>query len=164
MADKSDYPNGTADISDTDLAALETQAIESKRLSKGKRGGGGVPFVPTDGEREQVQMMAGMGLRYDQIACLVRDGIGKGLLGRVFKRELKKGKARACLTVAKSLFHQATVEKNFSAQCWWTKTQNEWKEGGSERQAKPKPNKITYNVLPAKGDITITTGGDSGQS
>jgi hypothetical protein len=164
MADNDDYPNGTADIPESELSSLEAQAIESKRLSNGKRGGGAKQFVPTDSEREQVAQMAGMGLRYDQIACLVRDGISKSLLGRIFKRELREGKAKTCLTVAKSLYRQATVDNNVSAAIWWTKTQSGWREGDSEHRAKPKPNKIKFNVLPAKADITITTGGDSGQS
>jgi hypothetical protein len=164
MADNIDYPNGTADIPEEALASLERQAIENKRLSHGKRGGGLQAFQPTDSERKQVAYMAGMGLRFDQIACLVRDGVGKGLLRRAFKRELRKGKAEACLAVGESLYHQATVEKSLGAGVWWTRTQGGWKEGGDEHQAKPKPSKLTFNVLPAKSDITITTGGDSGQS
>lgn len=100
--------------------------------STGKNGGaregaGRKPFEPTTREREQVGAMAGFGVPYEQIACLVRDGIHKETLFKHFRKELDQGKAKANAQIGKTLFQQA-ISGNTAAAIWWSKSQMGWRE------------------------------------
>lgn len=94
----------------------------------GARPGAGRPaFVPTDEERGQVEKYAGLGLSYDQISALVRDGIHRLTLMEHFQRELELGKAKAHAKVGGKLFQKA-MEGDTASLIWWTKTQMRWAE------------------------------------
>lgn len=99
-----------------------------KRGPGGPQPGSGRPaFVPTDEERAQVEKYAGLGLSYDQISALVRDGIHRLTLMEHFQRELELGKAKAHAKVGGKLFQKA-MEGDTASLIWWTKTQMRWAE------------------------------------
>lgn len=96
-------------------------AKRSKRRKTGRK-----PFVPTAQQREQVQMLAGFGLRHTDIAKLV--GINVSTLVKYFREELDTGVLKANAMVVQSLFRQATSGKSPGASIFWTKSRMGWKE------------------------------------
>lgn len=95
-----------------------------------KRGKVGRPaYMPTDRDRTQVRVMAGMlGLRYEEI-CLVL-GITLPTLRKYFRRELELSRHEANAQVAASLFRQATDAKKPStiAGIFWMKCRAGWRD------------------------------------
>ena len=95
-----------------------------------KRGKLGRPaYVPTDKERAQVRVMAGMlGLRHEDI-CRVLD-ITPPTLRKYFKHELHVALHEANSQVALSLFKQATDPKKPStiAGIFWMKCRAGWRD------------------------------------
>jgi len=53
------------------------------------------PFATTEAERKLVKSLAANGLRYNDIAALVREGISIPTLTKYFKPELRRGSAEA---------------------------------------------------------------------
>lgn len=109
-----------------------------------KRNRGGRPrYQPTERERTQVRVMAGMlGLRQEEI-CLVL-GITKPTLRKYFRRELSIAEHEANTQVAASLFRQATDKEkpNTIAAIFWLKCRAGWRDhdpaqaqGKKEQQA-----------------------------
>ena len=95
----------------------------------GKRAGSGrKAFEPTDREREQVRELAGLGLRFKDIAALVRNGIDEDTLTKYFSKEMAEGKGKANSAVCKSLYRKAVEDNDFAAQRWWTVSQAGWKD------------------------------------
>lgn len=90
----------------------------------------GVPFKPTDEQRQVVLALSRFGIPREQIAGYL--GICKKTLGRHFKPELFKSKVETNLMVAKGLFHNAVEEGNVSAQIFWLKTQCKWTDREDE--------------------------------
>jgi hypothetical protein len=95
-------------------------------MTEKKKRGGMPMFVPTDKEREDVEMMAGYGVPHEQIASTVRGGIDADTLKKHFKQELIEGKAKASRKVGQSLFQKATGGDT-AACIWWTKSQMKWR-------------------------------------
>jgi hypothetical protein len=85
-------------------------------------------FEPTDIQRTSVSELAACGVRQEIIAK--RIGIDPKTLRKVFRRELREGKADACAVVAESLFKKATGDGKsaVAAAIFWLKTQAGWKE------------------------------------
>ncbi len=104
-----------------------TNEKPSKRGGK-RPGAGRKPFSPTKEERAMVEEMAGKGMTQEHIGALIRDGIEESTLREHFKKELVRGKAKACMAVGGSLFQKATIDKDSTAMIWWTKTQMGWSE------------------------------------
>jgi hypothetical protein len=113
--------------------AIDNQEkTEKENRIKGKNGGsrpgaGRPPFVPTDDERKQVEALSGYGLPQDQIAILIRGGIGLDTLREHFATELVSGKAKANGQVGKTLFQKA-MGGDTAAMIWWSKAQMRWAE------------------------------------
>ena len=102
-----------------------TQQIS--RLGGARPGAGRPPFVPTDDDRKQVEKLAGLGLSYEQISALIRDGIARNVLMEYFPRELELGKAKAHAKIGGKLFQKA-MDGDTASLIWWTKTQMRWAE------------------------------------
>lgn len=100
---------------------------EVSRLGGARPGAGRPPFVPTEDDRANVEKLAGLGLSYEQISALVRDGISVPVLMNCFKRELELGKAKAHAKVGGKLFQKA-MDGDTASLIWWTKTQMRWAE------------------------------------
>lgn len=108
------------------------EKTEKESRIKGKNGGarpgaGRPPFVPTDYERKQVETLSGYGLPQDQIAILIRGGIGIDTLREHFATELVAGKAKANSGVGSTLFQKA-MSGDTAAMIWWSKSQMRWAE------------------------------------
>jgi len=84
-------------------------------------------FVPTDEERKQVELLAGLGIPVAKIALLVRGGIGQSTLYRHFAADMQRGQARADSEIAQTLYQQA-MSGNTAALIFWAKTRLRWSE------------------------------------
>lgn len=100
---------------------------EISRVGGARPGAGRPAFVPTDEDRANVEKLAGLGLSYEQISALVRDGISVPVLMNCFKRELELGKAKAHSKIGGKLFQKA-MDGDTASLIWWTKTQMRWAE------------------------------------
>ena len=80
---------------------------------------------PSQESRRLVETTSGIGLPHEQIAILV--GIDDKTLRKYYREELDKGKAKAHLKIAQTLFNKATGGDTTSL-IWWTKTQMNWSE------------------------------------
>ena len=85
-------------------------------------------FVVTDGMREKVQYLAGLGVPQDDIAKII--GCAPKTLRKRFREELDRGVAEANAMVAGYLFNSAK-QGNVSAQIFWLKTRAHWREGAA---------------------------------
>ena len=83
------------------------------------------PHRPTDETRRLVETSSGIGLPHEQIALLLE--IDDKTLRKHYRVELDKGKAKAHLKIAQTLFNKATGGDTTSL-IWWTKTQMNWSE------------------------------------
>ena len=83
------------------------------------------PHKPTDETRRLVETSSGIGLPHEQIALLLE--IDDKTLRKHYRAELDKGKAKAHLRIAQTLFNKATSGDTTSL-IWWTKTQMRWSE------------------------------------
>lgn len=109
-----------------------TQVPKKEAVKRGKNGGarpgaGRPAFEPTEVDRKQVEAMAGYGVPFEQIAALIRGGIGIDTLRAHFSSELISGKAKANAQVGKGVFQKA-MSGDTTAMIWWTKTQMRWAE------------------------------------
>ena len=105
--------------------------LKKKSFSKGGR----PPFVPTDKHRAQVETLAGLGLRQEEVCLLVKNPqtgqpITEKTLRRHFANELAWGSVKAHANIAKSLFNKAIGNgpQAVTAAIWWTKCRMGWKE------------------------------------
>lgn len=102
----------------------------------------GVRIVFNDAQVKEVEKYAAVGLNLDQIAALM--DVSPKTLDTIMVRQLevgyavKKGKAKGIGRVAQSLFSIATNTdhpKQFSAICFYLKTQGRWVEARDEGEA-----------------------------
>ena len=107
-----------------------------------RKRGGRRRFEPTDKERKQVRMMAGLGIPHVDIAAVI--GITAPTLRKAFRNELDVGEIEANTQVAASLFRQATdqTKPNTIAAIFWLKCRAGWRDhdpaqalGKKEQQA-----------------------------
>lgn len=83
------------------------------------------PHKPTDETRRLVETSSGIGLPHEHIALLLE--VDDKTLRKHYRAELDKGKAKAHLKIAQTLFNKATSGDTTSL-IWWTKTQMKWSE------------------------------------
>lgn len=86
------------------------------------------PHEPTDKDRKQVTLMAGIGLTHDQIAKIV--GVSDETLRKYYAEELETAVSKMNAQVAQNLFSIATSKAPgaVSAACFWMKTRAGWRE------------------------------------
>lgn len=86
------------------------------------------PHDPTEKDRKQVSLMAGIGLKHDQIAKVV--GVSDETLRKYYRDELDTGEARMNAMVAQNLYSIATSKGTGSvaAAIFWMKTRAGWRE------------------------------------
>ena len=94
--------------------------------AKGKRGP--KSYEPTDKEKNQVRLMAAMGIPQKNIAKII--GLSDESLRKHFRDDLDTGMDRANLAVGSNLFNIATSSKagNVSAAIFWLKTRARWSD------------------------------------
>jgi hypothetical protein len=83
---------------------------------------------PTDKDRKQVTLMAGIGLTHDQIAKIV--GISDETLRKYYGEELATATARMNAQVAQNLFSMATGKGagSVASAIFWMKSRGGWRE------------------------------------
>ena len=96
------------------------------KVKKGKRGP--APFQPTEQQRKQVRMMAGMGIQQVNIGKII--GVSDETLRKHFRDELDTGTDMANMAVASNLYSIATSNKPGAvpAAIFWMKTRGRWSE------------------------------------
>jgi hypothetical protein len=80
---------------------------------------------PTDDQRRQVMILAGLGIKQDEIAGLLR--LAPKTLRLHYRHELDDGVTKANAAVAQSLYNMAVRDKIPAAAIWWTKARMGWK-------------------------------------
>mgnify|MGYP001595517535 CR=1 FL=1 len=95
-------------------------------LPKKKRRGRPVSIFIDEDARQKIQMLAGFGLKHDQIAIVM--GITEKTMERKCKLELSRGALLANSNVIKSLYRNAVENNNVAAQIFWAKARCHWKE------------------------------------
>lgn len=86
------------------------------------------PHEPTDKDRKQVTLMAGIGLTHDQIAKII--GISDETLRKYYATELEVSAAMMNAQVAQNLFSIATSKGAgaVASAIFWMKTRGGWRE------------------------------------
>ncbi len=80
--------------------------------------------------RKQVETMAGLGLRDEDIANVV--GLGEATIQRHCRLELKRGRARATAAVANTAYRLAVGGQCPAATFFWMKCRAGWREVARE--------------------------------
>lgn len=93
-----------------------------------KRKPGRPGYEPTDKERGQVRLLAGLGVPDYEIAKVLQ--VSGPTMRKYFSHELEVGHIEANAKVAQSLFKQATdaTKPNVSAAIFWLKCRAGWRE------------------------------------
>jgi hypothetical protein len=81
---------------------------------------------PTDEQRRQVMTLAGLGIKQEEIASLLR--LAPKTLRLRYRHELDTGTTEASVRVAQSLFENATRYRNVTAQIFWLKVRANWRD------------------------------------
>jgi hypothetical protein len=99
---------------------------------------------PTAETKQQAETLSGLGLPHDQIAAII--GISDETLRKHYGTELRLGKARACATIADTLYNRARGGDT-TAMIWWTKAQMRWAETARVESSGPDggPQHIRYS-------------------
>ena len=86
------------------------------------------PHEPTDKDRKQVSLMAGIGLTHDQISRIV--GISDETLRKYYPDELATSASKMNAQVAQNLFSMATSKSagSVASAIFWMKTRGGWRE------------------------------------
>lgn len=86
------------------------------------------PHEPTDKDRKQVTLMAGIGLTHDQIARIV--GISDETLRKYYPEELATAAAKMNAQVAQNLYAMATTQGagSVASAIFWMKARGGWRE------------------------------------
>lgn len=86
------------------------------------------PHEPTEKDRKQVTLMAGIGLKHDQIAKII--GISDETLRKYYTDELEVSAAMMNAQVAQNLFSIATSKGAgaVASAIFWMKTRGGWRE------------------------------------
>ena len=86
------------------------------------------PHEPTDKDRRQVTIMAGIGLSQEQISKII--GISDDTLRKHYRDELDTAEAKMTAQVAQNLFSIATSRETgaVTAAIFWMKTRAQWRE------------------------------------
>jgi hypothetical protein len=91
-----------------------------------REGAGRKPWAPSQKQREYIEILVATVPRIEDVAGAL--GVSVDTLRKACPDELRHGKTRKNGAVVHSLYLNATVHNNVSAQIYWTKTQMGWKE------------------------------------
>jgi hypothetical protein len=92
-------------------------------------------FQATDDQRQQVELMAGVGIAHIDIATVMR--CSPTTLRKVFRAELDRGAVKANAKVAANLYRMATGTGREAAICaiFWLKCRCGWSEFAVPRES-----------------------------
>ncbi len=91
-----------------------------------KKKAGRPAYSPSQYDRQQVEQMAALGIRKEDIAIVL--GIHRNTLTRHYTDELARAGVQANAVIAKTLFNMARSGKNVAATIFWLKCQGKWRE------------------------------------
>lgn len=106
------------------------------------------PHEPTDKDRKQVTIMAGIGLTQSQIGKVL--GISDDTLRKYYEHELETAESIMNAQVAQNLFSIATSKGSGSvaAAIFWMKTRAGWRETiKAEVEVRNEPSANLFNFL-----------------
>ena len=106
------------------------------------------PHEPTDKDRKQVTIMAGIGLTQSQIGKVL--GISDDTLRKYYEHELETAESIMNAQVAQNLYSIATSKGSGSvaAAIFWMKTRAGWRETiKAEVEVKNEPSANLFNFL-----------------
>jgi len=107
---------------------------------------------PTEKDRKQVTLMAGIGLTHDQIAKVV--GVSDETLRKYYDKELETAAAMMNAQVAQNLFSIATSKASgcVPAAIFWMKTRAGWREVDRREHTGPDggPISLKYETIDVK--------------
>lgn len=106
------------------------------------------PHEPTDKDRKQVTIMAGIGLTQSQIGKVL--GISDDTLRKYYEHELETAESIMNAQVAQNLYSIATSKQSGSvaAAIFWMKTRAGWRETiKAEVEVKNEPSANLFNFL-----------------
>jgi len=109
------------------------------------------PKLLTQKELEEIEMMAGLGMKFDDIALI--KGMSDDTLKKYAKEYLYRGKAKSKAVVMQTAYKLATSGKCPSMTMFWLKTQSAWRENMpderhlQEKLTQEKPDTGTVEVL-----------------
>lgn len=86
----------------------------------------GRKYEPTTADFKLVEAMASVGITHEQIAEVIN--VSLPTLYKYFQDILDTAAVKATTKVAASLYENATVKKNVTAQIFWMKTRGGWRE------------------------------------
>jgi len=97
------------------MVARRKKAVAKKQGAR--RWKGMPPFRPTAEQRQQVELMAGLGMTQEEVAVVILNprtgkGISDKTLREHFRQELATGRSKVKAKVAASLFKKATDDKH----------------------------------------------------
>lgn len=104
---------------------------------------------PTSEQRAQVEILAAVGTRHEDIAALV--GVQLRTLVKCYKKELALGKAKAIFEMGKTLFKMAK-NGNTAACIFFLKAQGGWRETQVIETPDKKPDSPLVNVWVSNRD------------
>jgi hypothetical protein len=87
-------------------------------------------YKPTVEDRNRVETLSGMGIKHDDICCLIMHAnkpISLKTLYKYFRLELDRGKAKANSSISQALYRKAQAG-DVAAQIFWLKAQCGWSE------------------------------------
>ena len=99
-----------------------------------KKSPGRPPYTTTDHDRQQVEQMAALGIRNEDIALVM--GVHRNTISRHYKKELRRAATQANAVIAKTLFNMARTGKNTAATIFWLKCRANWREVDHDTERK----------------------------
>ena len=122
---------------------MEENVVEQKPKGKGGR----PKHQKTEQTSRMVQEAAGYGMIHEHIADMI--GIDSDTLRKWYKEELAEGKAKARMTIGKTIFQKA--ERGDTAMLiFWAKCQMKWQETQKIEQKIDQTTKVV--LFGAEGD------------
>ena len=115
----------------------------STKVKPGNNRGGRPAHKPNDTSKAMVMEAIGMGMEQTMIAILL--DVCPKTLRKFYRDELDTGKARANMTVAKSLYGRAISGKDTIASIFWLKARDGWQD----------TQKTVHEGLPEKISVTF---------
>ena len=118
-----------------------------------------LPHVPTDKQRQMIQIAKAAGLTDEQIAGLI--AIDLKTLRKHYRAELDNACAKAVMTVAANLYKRATsdAKEAVPAAIFWLKTRGGWRETDQQVAQVQPITSVRVEVIGAnQADSDATTG------
>lgn len=132
MANKPKNSDRTTEAQQSDDDDEMIIGTKRRRINKNKPRGGRPNKLITEDNIRQIEVMAGLGLRKEDICRVL--GICKSTLWEKIQADeeiqeaMRRGEAKAAMQVTQSAFQQAISGKNPAMTMFWLKCRQRWRE------------------------------------